>query len=64
MLKTLGLAAAADQNQIQVLSHMTQGSLSIFIKNPAVGTKGYLFMPPNNSQGLPLQAIVMVEVHQ
>ena len=48
LLKTLGLAATTHQHQIQVLSHMAQGSLCIFIKGPTVGTKGHLFSPPTN----------------
>ena len=64
ILEALGLAAATHQHQIQVLSQVTQGSLGIFIKDPAVGTKGHLFPSPTNGQGLPLQAIMVVEVHQ
>ena len=62
MLKYFGFTSAANQNQVQVPSHVTQGGLGVFVQDPAVGTERQLPAPPADRQGLPLQAIPVVEV--
>ena len=38
----LGMAASAHEKEVEVLPHMAEGSVGIFINNPTVGTEGQL----------------------
>ena len=40
--KALGVAASTHEKEVEVLPHMAEGSVSILINNPTVGTEGQL----------------------
>ena len=40
--KALGVAASAHEKDVKVLLHMAEGTVSILINNPTVGTEGQL----------------------
>ena len=42
MRKALGVATSTHEKEVEVLPHMAEGSVSILVDDPAIGTEGQL----------------------
>ena len=42
MRKALGVATSTHEKEVEMLPHMAEGSVSILINDPAIGTEGQL----------------------
>ena len=42
MRKALGVATSTHEKQVEMLSHMAEGSVGILVNDPAIGTEGQL----------------------
>ena len=64
VLQTLGLTAPTYKHQVQMLPHMTEGCVGVFVNNSAVRAEGQLLPLPTDVDGLSCEALLVVEVCQ
>ena len=64
MREALGIATSTNIKEVKVLPHMAEGGLGVLIDNSTVWTEGQLPTPSTNTNQLPSQVLMPVEVCQ
>ena len=64
MREALGVATSTIKKEVEVFPHVAEGSLGVLIDNSTVWTEGQLPVPSTNTNRLPHQALMLVEVCQ
>ena len=64
MREALGITASTNEPEVQVFLEMAEGCLGVLIGNSTIGAESQLSMLPSSGNGLPCQALLLVEVCQ